>query len=97
MGVVLTKYEKEQRLIVLNRDGYSCVVCGIRAESMGHIAPQRKWIIEKYGFKTIHHNSNMRCTCNIHNATVQINPNSEAQIKEQIEIIYRSICDEKFS
>jgi hypothetical protein len=45
---------------------------------IGHVVPQRKWCIEKWGADAIHHPRNTRGCCSLEcNDAVQINPESK--------------------
>ena len=58
----------ETRIIVFNRSGGFCEVCGKPidyAYQMAHRIPQRKHFVKKYGKAVIHHPLNFRATCGL--------------------------------
>ncbi len=62
---------------------------------LGHILPQRKWIISLYGKEIIHHPMNMKAThsgrCN---SAVQISPNKTKAVNDHIQAIRDKIDEE---
>ena len=77
-----------------------CAHCGkklqsARSSQLGHILPQRKWIIAKYGHKIIHHELNMKLVhaCDICNSGVQISPNKTIHVEAHIKMIQEAIYE----
>lgn len=70
----MTKYHKQQKEIVLTRDGFVCCKCGKPTYEAAHMIPQRGYLIKKYGEVIIHHASNMRASCSKHNNDFQLSP-----------------------
>ena len=89
----MTQYQIEQTEQAYSMDNYECVICGSRLIQRGHVIAQRKWALKRYGKNVLDHCSNIFATCDKQNATVQIDRNSEQEIKEPAERIQRCIDD----
>ena len=64
---------EETKRKVLGRYGGRCVLCEKPATQCGHILPQDKLHLARYGAEVIHHPHNMEPVCGLtHNAAVQI-------------------------
>ncbi|MFW5955173.1 MAG: hypothetical protein ACOCSK_00345 [Rhodothermales bacterium] len=64
----------ETRRMVLARYGGKCKLCDRPATQCGHVLPQDKLHLARYGERIIHHPTNLEPVCGLaHNAAVQIN------------------------
>ena len=74
----------ETKRIVLSRYGGRCKLCEKRATQCGHVLPQDKLHLARFGEEVIHHPANMEPVCGLaHNAAVQINCRSHPMFAEK--------------
>lgn len=90
----MTKYESDQWGRAQRRDGWSCVICGSKQIERGHVIPQRVNWLALLGAAIIHHAANVKSTCQVCNAKVQVNPNSVLDVRQQVTIILEAIREE---
>ena len=74
----MTETIDEKKRVILDRDGWKCTVCGAPANQLGHVIPQSKLAIAKYGKGIIHHPLNMESVCGL-----ECNKQVEISVKTQ--------------
>ena len=87
------------RLEIFERDNFQCV-CGksvyaYGTPQLGHVVPQRKHFLKRYGKEIIHHPMNLVSTCSLKcNASVSIG-GKPLEIAELVEKIKQELQREK--
>ena len=90
---------QENRLFIFKRDKFTCH-CGnpitrFGTPQLGHIIPQKKMYLKKYGAEIIHHPMNMKsCCCLKCNSKVDLGF-KDAMIAIHAEMIIRTIERQK--
>lgn len=75
----------EQKAVLLERDHWTCRVCGQAANQLAHRIPQSKMNIKKYGKHVIHHSLNLVSVCSLRcNSSVIINGLEEKSLVADI-------------
>jgi 5-methylcytosine-specific restriction endonuclease McrA len=89
---------KDKKYLEQNRKCAYCgkLLLGARCSQLGHVLPQRKWIITKYGEEIIHHELNMKLVhaCDRCNSGVQMSPNKTELVEAHVKIIKEAIANE---
>ena len=89
--------QQENRLAIFKRDKFTCH-CGnpitrFGTPQLGHIIPQRKMYLKKYGIEVIHHPMNMKSCCSLScNSKLDLGCKDEL-IKEHVEKIIKKISE----
>lgn len=75
----------DQKVKILEYNGYECCICGQPAWQLGHCIPQGE--VDKYGKEVIYHWNNMLPVCGLyHNSRVNIG-NNPAKVKVILELV----------
>jgi len=64
-------YHNLMREKSIQKNGFVCLNCGKTAEGLAHGIPQRKPELAEYGWRVVHHWSNLYPACNSCNAGFQ--------------------------
>ena len=79
----------ERKIQIMDRDNWTCQVCGEFATQLAHRIPQSKMNIRKYGKRVIHHPLNLVSVCGLRcNSSVIVHGEEErALVCEILDLI----------
>ena len=92
MSYERNKFDIHKKCIeILERDNFTCLVCGKTAQHIAHGLSRSKLNLKKYGDDIVNHSYNLHSVCSLNcNSKCNIDNNPE-KIKEIIEKIKESI------